>query len=214
MINTFKNTALALLLGTMATVAHSTVMFEDDFNSYQEGTYTTTIGSNWKVNKGSIDIVAPGGSWESLNQPGYMGFVDLDGSTGESGKIVSSDKFFFELNMNYQLTFDLAGDQRNDGENRARSFITTVDGISGNNLLSNLITLDSNASFDTYSYSFVGTGVEGRIGFNARGGNNDDDNIGLLLDNVQLASVPAPSGLALFAMVLLGLGWSRRKFSA
>ena len=212
-----KNTASILAAGMIATSAQAIVMFEDDFNTYSEGTYisgtsSSTLGSNWRVTHGSVDVVAPGGIWESLNQPGYGGFIDLDGSTGSSGRMVTLDKFLFEAGVSYTLTFDLAGDQRNDGVNRTASFVSTIgDGISNNPLLREVISLSSNEAFDSYSYSFIGTGYDGRLGFSATLGPNQNDNVGLLLDNVKLETtqVAEPATLTLFALGIVGIGLVR-----
>lgn len=212
MKNIIKTAAIGFVMAMSANAAHSLVIFEDNFNAYSEGTYTGSIGGNWNVTSGSVDVVAPGGIWESLNQPGYMGFIDLDGSTVNAGKILTSQKFMFEAGVHYSLSFDLAGDQRNDGVNKTRTFATTIDGVPGNNLVNEVLSLGSNEAFDTYTYSFTGTGYEGRIGFNANVGNNQDDNIGLLLDNVKLESIDVsePGSLALLGIGIIGLGWSRR----
>ena len=107
----------------------------------------------------------------------------------------------------YTLTFDLAGNARDDGPK------TTVITL-GN--FTQSITLAANAPYTLDTLNFTTTG--GNLTFSDMSGGNN--NIGNILDNVTLSTVAAIPEPATWAMMLLGfagLGFafrqSRRKVS-
>jgi len=179
------------------------VLFEDNFNSENSGQGLLNYNgfANWAVSDGTVDLI---GNGYFDFQPGYGLYVDMDGSTGNAGKITS-----IGISLaagSYVLSFDLAGNHRNSAGEEV-----TVQVALGS-LFSNSYSLSQNIPFTTYSEAFtVGSGQTASISFEGTGG----DNIGMLLDNVKLetASVPEPGTLLLLCAGMVGLaGYGRRKF--
>jgi hypothetical protein len=96
------------------------------------------------------------------------------------------------------LSFDLSGNQRGGASDTVQVFF----GDALTPTLLDTITLEPSAPFTTYSYNVTGPG---HIIFNHEGG----DNLGLILDNVRLATqaaaVPEPGTLALIGGGLAAL---------
>lgn len=204
---------LIALLSSFTVAAQALIIFEDDFNSENGGSSAINYDSfaNWNVVNGSVDIVSSGG-W---GLSGDGSFVDLDGSTSDSGRLVSKQRFTFESGVNYRFSFRLSGDQRNDGENYIRSIITSIEvPLDGSvpHYVNQFIAMDSNDGWTDYSFDFLGQGLDGRIVFRADIRDNYNDNVGLLLDDVVLETVevPEPGTIALLGLGLLGLTFSRR----
>lgn len=175
------------LLVSQASAA--TVVFEDDFNAEHGGTGVLNYAAfaQWTVSGGTVDLI--GNGFHDF-QPGNGLYVDMDGSTNNAGKMTSID-----LNLaagTYILSFDLAGNHRN----------TAVESVSVQvnlgSLLNESFTLAMNDPFTTFTRQFtVAAPTTVQLSFEGAGG----DNIGMLLDNVEVATVPLPAA----AWVGLGL---------
>src|ERR1035437_3141838 len=111
--NFFSALALALLLTVSFSgkVAASTI-FTDNFNNENSGNYLLNDYSlvNWTVTAGSVDLIGQGSPWDFFKTNGL--YLDMDGSTNAAGTIKSTQINF--LPGTYNLTFDLAGNQRGD----------------------------------------------------------------------------------------------------
>jgi hypothetical protein len=171
---------------------HATLLFEDDFNTVNGGVGALNYAgfTKWTVSGGTVDLI---GNGYFDFQPGYGLYIDMDGSTGNAGKMTSN-------------AINLAGNFRNS----AQESVTVQ--VALGSLFDNAYSLTQNAPFTTFTEVFaVGSDQLVSISFEGAGG----DNIGMLLDNVRLetASVPEPATFLLLGLGVMGLaGCSRRIF--
>ena len=103
----------------------------------------------------------------------------------------------------YYLTFDLAGNQRNDA---SESVKVDAPGFSSSYSLAKL------APFTTYLETFT-VGAAGSYDISFEGLGVDGDNIGMLLDNVDVSVVPVPGAVLLGILGLGVAGLKLRKFA-
>ncbi len=167
-------------------LANAGVIFSDDFNAEHGGVgiLNYTGFANWTISNGSVDLIG-NGYYDFY--PGNGLYVDLDGSTGDAGRMTSDTI----APGNYIFSFVLGGSTRGDANTVNVSFGNYSEGI----------TLDSSAPLTTYTYN-VNVPVGGSaIIFDHAGG----DNLGLILDHVKVSTTPVPSALLLMGSGLLGL---------
>jgi hypothetical protein len=199
----FKTSALAAVLGlTLSSAASATVIFADDFDS-NTGVLNGTP-SGWDVSNGTVDII-PRSSDGAFNFfPGNGLYIDMDGSTGNAGRIDTVATFNAVAGYSYSISFDYG---RNGSGTETLTFgfggssFTLV--IDGTNSLSN--------AFTTFTLTFTAltTGTS-TLFFEAAG----SDNQGPVIDNVSLAAVPVPAGGLLLLGALGGLAALRRRKTA
>ena len=191
-----KTMAVTLAVGFAAGSVQAATLtsFNDDFNSETLGLNYNGF-ANWNVSNGTVDLIGTPGAFPLC---GGSKCVDLDGSTSNAGDLQTKDDFAVGT---YELSFRLAGNQRRTSAN---------DGV--------LVTFGdlsesfSKAAFDPFELitRIVTLGSTDFLTFSHAGG----DNIGLLLDDVQISAVPLPAALPLYGagMALLGfLGWRRKQ---
>lgn len=198
---------------SLAGVAQTTIaapIFSDNFDNETLGLNYSSF-ANWTVSDGTVDLIGQPGFFDFI--PGNGRYVDLDGSTGNAGKMTS---IALNLNggQNYNLTFDLAGSQRGDFNSLIYGIDIDSDGVLD---FSSSITLGSSSPLTTFSLLFTlgASTSNASIIFDHAGG----DNLGLLLDNVSLnaanvSSVPVPAAVWLFSSALIGLGAKRRRLTS
>lgn len=187
-------TALTVIVFTTtnsASAASVTTLLQDNFN--QENNSAATLNynqfANFNVINGSVDLIG-NGYYDFL--PGNGLYIDLDGTTSQAGTLQSKTAFNFQAGDTVNLSFQLAGNQRN-------GMIDPVT-VSLGSLFSETFSLPQSQGFTTYTRSFtVASATSATLNFQETGA----DNIGLLLDNVTLTkSVPEPGSI----MGILGLG--------
>lgn len=204
-MNMLKKGLATCLLAGACSLAQATVIFSDNFDTENGGHGALNYNSfdNWSVSKGTVDLIG-NGFYDFL--PGNGLYVDLDGSTFNAGMMSHMEWLGAG---DYRMSFDLAGNQRNNAPEFTTVNIAILlgDGTGAHQTVS----LSKNAGFTTYSLDFSISDLLPFNGvmfsFGAAGG----DNIGMLLDNVKLEYVPEPATLGLFGLGLLGMGVLRRK---
>lgn len=189
--------ALALALFTTS-AAQAIPLFSDNFNGEAQALNTSL--DNWTVSDGTIDVIGTG-FFDFY--PGNGNYLDLDGSSGNAGKITTNSSFSF-LAGTYTLRFDLGGSTRGDSNTMT---------VALGSFFSETFTLPSSAPLQTITrtFTFGSSNGTGALSFDHTGG----DNLGLILDNVLLdfrapTTVPEPSTLALLSLAGL-LGLRRRR---
>ncbi len=213
MLSRLLGAVCALLALGIVTSADAAPVFFDNFNSENGafGALNYTGFTKWNVSQGTVDLIG-NGFFDFY--PGNGLYVDMDGSTSQNGGLTTKQTF---PPGNYTLSYNLAGSARGD--------VNTVEVKFGS--LDRVITLASNAPFsppftdiatisdpggDHLSFTQIDSCSNQPPSALCHGG----DNVGLILDNVQvdLSPVPEPASLALFGIGLASLRFTRRRQAA
>ncbi len=210
-----------LLASVVARADTITPLFFDSFDAEAPDVLNSSL-VHWNVARGAIDVLSAGNVCAAAG--GLSQCVDLDGTGSSAGMIQSKDLFALDPGI-YRLSFDLAGANRT-WTGSASNTVT----VSFGEYFSEDFTMARYDPFQTISRDInVGSAGFANIVFDHHGG----DWIGLLLDNVSLASVvvddpgdviipddpdviptPEPGTWELILPALGLLGWRFRKGSA
>lgn len=190
--------ALFLMVAASTASYGSTIVFQDNFDSYSPATFgnLSTLGTNWTVN-GSVDVLGP--SYYSYLVVGdeSTNAVDLDGSS--QGGLTSTALALAA--GTYTLTFDLNGSHRGG----ATDTIVSVGTFLNANIPQTSSVLGTGL---TYTFT-VGSASSTSIVF----ASNTPGTVGSILDNVVLTyngAIPEPSTMLLM-LAAVPLLWIARK---
>ena len=188
---------IASVFAFMAGSSQASILLTDNFDGENGGVGSLNYNSfaNWNVTGGTVDLIG-NGNFEFY--PGNGLYVDLDGSTNQPGLFASNTVF---SPGTYLIQFTLGGSVVDVNT----SEIVTVK--LGNTTLGTL-TLPWTQPLTQYSF-LVTTATGGSLSFQ----NNGNDNMGAILTDVKVSSVPIPPTAYLFVTGLVGLyGIGRRRF--
>lgn len=197
----------ALLASAPASAA---IFLQENFNSVPQGTNASSVGSNFQVTSGTVDVIG-NGFFDFY--PGNGNYLDLDGSTLQLGTISSSGPAFAA--GHYSLSFDF-GAYTYGGQYGTESLVVSLGDFSVT--LPPLVdsSLTPGAPLQHYVLDITTT-IAGNLSFAAYNGGNGGTNVGPILDNVTLASgVPEASTWAMMILGFMGVGFMayRRKSPA
>lgn len=198
---------LALAAATaFAAPASAAIVFEDNFEGEAGGATVLNYNgfANWDVIDGTVDLLNTPNQFGLTCAGGSGSCVDLDGSTGDPGVLITKGIFDIKSYEKFTLTLDLGGSQRTGPDGVVIGFLfTDPDGVLAE---SDPLILEAS---DPFSNVFTSTsfGFDGsfKLFIRADPGTPGSDNIGALLDNVSLDIAPVPEP-ATWAMMITGFG--------
>jgi len=186
--------------------ANAAPLFEDTFDSNSADQLNGTP-TGWTVSQGTVDIIGAGGSYDWY--PGNGSYIDMNGSTGQSGRMDSTTILSLVEGATYQISF-LYGNNKNSADNGSTE---TLDFGFGSHAAAQLSVTGGLPTFLVMTYTFIATAADAAGGslYFIGGGTDEADNGGIIIDDVALSSVPLPGALPLLFTGLVGVGVLARK---
>jgi Protein of unknown function (DUF642) len=189
-------TTVALSAGAIS--ANASTLYSDNFNASAQSLNSTPTG--WAVSNGTVDTIGTG-FFDFY--PGNGNYIDMDGSTGDAGRIDTLATFNLIAGQTYSIKFDL-------GKNNTGAETLQV-GLGSSLLQTIVLAAGAVPSLLQQVVTFVALANEtgATLHFEALG----NDNQGPVIDNVSLssASVPVPAALPLMGAGLGLMGFLRRR---
>ncbi|UCG59883.1 MAG: hypothetical protein JSU70_10255 [Phycisphaerales bacterium] len=210
--------AAAGLFLTCASASWADVIFSDNFDAENGGGFALNYDAfaQWSLVDPTVDLIGNGDyDW----YPGHGLYVDMDGSSLDAGKITSM-RIPADPGL-YTLKFSLAGcywDPAKYGHEALDMVTVEVNGstagslTAGNVLFSETYSLPWDQGFTAYSVDFSVPDTSSHLTVSFEGFAKDGgDNIGMLVDDVAIAAVPAPGAVLLGSIGVSLVGWLRRR---
>jgi hypothetical protein len=217
-----------------ATSASAGVVFSDNFSGENGGAsqLNYTGFAKWTVSNGTVDLIRD--NTFGIRCRGNTGScVDLDGSTMDSGPMLSNPSVAFAAGDTVVGEWWISRNQRRatvervttllDFDSRGFDLIdfsfflgaagsTAASNMQGADMLSTSADVGANAGFERFGFSFTAAAAGA---FQLRLGTTSNDNVGAVLDDVSISvtspnRVPEPGSLALVLGALAAVGASRR----
>jgi hypothetical protein len=185
------------------------IPYFDDFNTITTSQlnippagWTTVFGTVDSIHNGDFGIHCVGN---------VGGCVDLDGSTNQSGPLITSGTFNLAAGHTYQLSAEISGNQRGAVANNLIFGFANTSNIAL--AAQTILGISSSSPFTLYSVLFTPTtAVSAEAFFYDILGTN---NVGPVLDDVSVTAVPLPAAAWLMLSGLAALGAvARRRISA
>jgi len=159
------------------------------------------------VSNGTVDYIKSGGFGVNCIG-GAGGCIDLDGSTGNGGRMTSKQTFNLLANETYRLIINVSGNQRGGANDEVSWGLVTSGGAS-------LSGIAPGAAFTAQDFTSSSNLARVEQLFIETSSN---DNVGVIIDNVLFEcvtcgpnNVPEPTALGLLGLGLAGLGLARKR---
>jgi hypothetical protein len=173
--------------------AQAAPIFSDNFDSDPLG--LNAIPAGWSIgNAGAVDVIGAPGFFDLI--PGNGHYIDLDGSNGLAGMLVSDPTG--SVSGTFTATFQLGGNHR-DGT-------TDMVAVSFGDA-SIVIAVGPNDAFTTYSLTTTVNADQLSLSFL----DGRDGNVGALLDSASISAVLEPGSLSLMLAGIAALGFAARR---
>lgn len=208
MIRTTLAAIAALFIGTGASQA-ATIFYEDFSDELAANGGNSVLNftgfNQFSVTSGTVDLINSGDGYGITCLTGGA-CVDLDGSTGNAGTLMSLS-LNLQANVLHTIELVMSGNQRGGA----------ADSVTLKTDTDTTYTLDASDGFQTFSYSVLISGT-GPQPFSFSLEHAGGDNLGIILDSVKVSSqdvgaVPLPASLPALVLALGGLAALRRRRS-